>query len=191
MVLSEASTAYLDRANVQNGRLPPFEVAKAHAFQMALLAIGEHLAASPADLFGERVDDSIARHLTLQGGGRPKARAVRKVLAKVKDATWYPGKQPHNMGGRPPVITEHQREEVARVAMEMKRRRVAPTPRRVRARLPAVCVNKETGLPMSDKVIHDIYRTRCFDDTEDDQWQWLSLLSIELLPDESRSRRVD
>ena len=52
--------------------------------------------------------------------------------------------------------------------MDLKRKLVKPTPRNVRARLPNLTKNPETGQHMDDKTIHGIFSTRCYDETEDD-----------------------
>ena len=78
----------------------------------------------------------------------------------------------------------------------LKRQRIAPTPRRVRQKLPALTRNPETGKPMDDKTIHAIFKTRCYDDLEDDPWQYLDSPSQDVLADELKPfaramRKVD
>ena len=72
--------------------------------------------------------------------------------------------------------------------MELKRKLVAPTPRRVRSRLTQLTKNPVTGKPMDDKTTHTIFKTLCYDDEEDDPWQYLpstaqDYLASELLPE--------
>ena len=97
------------------GELPPWEVAKAYAFHVVLGQAAEILDTSPADLVGQRVDEFIAGQLTLKGGGSPCGRAVRKVIARCSDPSWYPGKpnEARKRAGRKPIYSEHQRNEVA------------------------------------------------------------------------------
>jgi hypothetical protein len=173
------------------GRLPPWEVAKAVAYKHVIAHMSEHLGTAVLDLLGERADSFIAKHVVLVGGGHPSARAVRAVLSKCKDTEWYPGKTPVNKGGRPSAITTFQKEEIARVAMDLKRKRVAPTPARVRAVLPRRCLNSETGLPVSDHTIHKVFKTMCFDENEDDPWQWLTSPAQDYLPTEALPLRVN
>ena len=132
------------------------------------------------------MDNFIAAQVNLKGGGHPSGRAIQKVIARCKDPSWYPGKPSYarKTAGRKPVYSEHQMSEVARVAMDLKRKLVAPTPRRVRARLPQVARNPETGVRMSNKKIRLIFQTRCYDETEDDPWQYLPCASQDVLPSE-------
>jgi len=174
------------------GELPPWEVAKAFAFHTVLQKAAEVLGTPAAELVGERVDEFIAKQLTLTGGGTPCARAVRKVIAKCREPSWYPGKPSEKRAGagRPPAFSEHQRQEVARVAMDLKRKLVAPTPRKVRARLPEVSRNPETGSRMCDKTMRTIFTTLCYDEDEDDPWQYLPCASQDMLPSELLPLRV-
>ena len=84
------------------------------------------------------MDEYIAKQVTVKGGGHPLARQIRRVVARCQDPEWYPGKrtEARKGAGAPCSYTAKQKEEVARVAMDLKRQLIAPTPRRVRARLP-------------------------------------------------------
>jgi hypothetical protein len=174
----------------KHGQLPPWEMAKAMAFHTVLHDIGEHLNMPPHELIGQRVDEYIAERLDLKGGGHPTSRAVRKLVRKCADSSWYPGKEPENTGGRPPVYSDHQKAEVARVAMDLKRKLIAPTPRLVRARLPQIARNPSTGMPMSNKAIHSVFTTLCFDEDEDDPWQWLPSPAQDYIPESLKPLRV-
>ncbi len=176
--------------NTRDGYLPPWEVAKAAAYHVALADIAKHLDTPLAELLGEREDAYIAKKLQLKGGGQPSERAVRAMLVRVQDRDWYPGKPQETSGGRPALYTDHAKEEVARVAMDLKRQLVAPTPRRVRARLPARARHPETSRPMSDKTIHGIFASRCYDECEDDPWQFLESPSQDMLPAALKPLRV-
>ena len=142
-----------DSVDVQDGQLPPWEIAKAIAYHTVLHDISANLNCPCHELIGKRVDDYIAEHVLLKGGGHPTARSVRRLVLKCSDPSWFSGKAPVRTGGRPLVYSKHQNAEVARVAMELKRKRVAPCPRQVRARLPSVARNPETLKPMSNKAI--------------------------------------
>ena len=130
----------------------------------------------------------------VKGGGHPCRAAVQKIIAKAKDPAWYPGKPARSSdgdkGGRPPVYSDHQKAEVARVAMEMKRKLKAPTPRRVRARLPQLSRNPDTGKPMSKQTVHRIYKLQCYDEDEDDPWQFLDSIKQDVLPSTTKPLRV-
>lgn len=176
--------------SARRGTLPPWELAKAVAYQEVLRDIEAETGISAAELVGKRVDEYIASKVTLQGGGSPTSRALRKALARVRDPEWYPGKPPAAGAGRPPVYSDHTRQEVARVAMSLKRARVAPTPRRVRARLPGVARNPETGVPMADATLRKIFTSLCYDVDEDDPWQFLTSPAQDALPEELVPRRA-
>ena len=174
------------------GELGAWEVAKAFAFHVVIQNLAVAWDTSASELVGGgRVDAYIAKQLVLKGGGNPSERCIRDVIKRCQEPGWYPGKGTKGCGGgRPPVYTEHQKSEVARVAMELKRSLVAPTPRRVRARLPNASCNPETGEPMSRNTINKIFQTLCYDEKEDDPWQYLHCLSQDVLPAELKPRRV-
>lgn len=165
----------LNPDRTQAGRLPPWEVAKALAFRTVIDSVCAHLDQKAPDLLGKPVDTYIAEQLILVGGGQPTERAVRALVSRSRSSPYYPG-QPRKLGaGRPAVFTEHQKNEVARVAMHLKsgKRPMQPSPARVRAVLPRLIVNPETDQRMSDWSIREIFKTRCYDEDEEDMWQWL------------------
>ena len=57
--------------------------------------------------------------------------------------------------------------------MDLKEKRVRVTPKNVRARLPRLAVNPETGKPMSDWKIRQVFMSRCYDEREDDPWVYM------------------
>ena len=175
-----------------DGELPPWEIAKAFAFYTVLNAAAEQLDIPAADLVGERVDEYIAKQISKQGGGHPAPRQVRRVIARCQDPEWYPGKrtEARKGAGRPPMYSEYQEQEVARVAMDLKRKLIVPTPRRVRCRLERSSRNPETGAPMSKWKVNQIFQMRCYDENEDDPWQWLPCASQDALPEELKPLRV-
>ena len=116
---------------------------------------------------------------------------MQHVVARCQDPDWWPGKPRAQSGGRPPVYSEFRKKKVAEVAMNsLKRQRLAPTPRRVRQKLPGLTRNPQTGKPMDDKTIHAIFKTRCYDDEEDDPWQYLHSPSQDVLAEELKPLRV-
>ena len=88
------------------------------------------------------------------------------------------------------MYSKHQKEEAARVAMELKRGLYQPTPRRVRQRLPQASRNRITNRPMSDSSVIRIFQTKCYDEGEDDPWQYLPCLAQDVLPAEVKPLRV-
>ena len=173
-----------------DGELPPWEIAKAFAFHVVLSDVAKHLGMEPKDLVDGRVGSYIASKVLLKGGGHPTERSIQKTIARCKLPDWYPGKGRCVGAGRPPTYTEHQKAEVARVAMELKRKRIAPTPRRVRQRLPHSSKNPKTGAPMSDSTTRNMFKTLCYDETEDDPWIYLACLSQDTLPSEMLPLRM-
>ena len=182
--------AQFSPASAAEGTLPPWEVAKAFAFDQVIRKMAEFMESPASKLLGEHVDEFIAAQVTLKGGGHPTARAVRKVISKCHDSDWYPGKVQGHSTGRPPVYSHHVKSEVARVAMDLKRKSSAPTPRKVRARLPQLTRNPDTGRPMDKKTVHGIFTTMCYDVSEDDPWQFLESPAQDMLPAEMLPRRV-
>ena len=136
--------------NTPDGYLPPWEIAKAYALHVVIHHMASEQDCPPHEVVGTRVDDFIATKVHMKGGGHPTRRCIQQLVAKCGDPDWYPGKC---AGGerrnRKRVFTERQRCEVARVAMDLKEQLVAPSPRRVRARLLQVSRNPETGQQMS------------------------------------------
>ena len=108
---SSESSANYNPSTTKDGHLAPWEVAKAFAFHEAIEAIAEHLGESASHLLGQRVDEFIASHLTLKGGGNPTPRAVRDTVKRCKEEGWYPGKAVQYTGGRKEIYSDHQKNE--------------------------------------------------------------------------------
>ena len=177
--------------STREGQLPPWEIAKVVAFDVVITQIEGVTGESVAGLLGQRKDEFIAENVLLKGGGRPSARAVRDTIARSKQPGWFPG-QPHTHSpGRPCQITEHQKDGIAHVAMDQKANIQMVSKTTVIARLPRLTINKATGLPISRWTFNRIFATRCFDENEDDPWQFLVEGSQDYLPVELKSRRVD
>ena len=88
------------------GRLPPFEVAKAYAFDVVVGAMEKHMGQSARALLGRDKGEFIAIKLQLQGGGQP-ARQFFQTIKKCKEPAWYPGRTTGERTGRPPIISAH------------------------------------------------------------------------------------
>ena len=65
-----------------------------------------------------------------------------------------------------------------------------PSPALVRAKLPRLAMNRTTGKPISDEFIRAVFKDRCYDETEDDPWQWLPNPSKDYLTDTMKEKRV-
>ena len=171
-----------DPLGTQHGRLPPWEVAKAVAMDLVITDMEKAKQTNCYVLLGSGKVPYIASKLTKVGGGNPSHRAVRAVIANSKDKAWFPGKASDDLGGRPPVISDHVKREVARVAMEDKKNLVAPTPQRCRAKLPRKTINKATRKPISNSTVRRVFKVLCYDEKEDDPWQYLGNSAQEYLP---------
>ena len=60
-------TTSLSPAHTKEGTLPPFEMAKAYAFEQVLQQVQKHLGMPAYQLLGEDKGTFIARHLALHG----------------------------------------------------------------------------------------------------------------------------
>ena len=176
--------------STQNGRIPPFEVAKAFAFHVVLEHMAKHMDRSIPTLVGDEKGSFIAKNLQLKGGGHPSRISVFQTIAKCKNKNWYPGKDMGKSTGRKPDITEYQKSEMARVLMESKRKLVKPTPEVGRAKLPRLSINPATGRAISDWTIYNIMHTMCYDEKEDDPWVYMHSPSKDFLSDAMKKHRL-
>ena len=112
----------LSPGETKKGNLPPFEVAKAVAFEAVIAQMGKHTGKSCWQLLGMGKKEFTAQQLQVVGGGRPTPRAVQKHWTKTKgDDKRVPGQKPNYQGGRPAQITQAQKQAIADKAMELKR----------------------------------------------------------------------
>ena len=180
-----------DPEDTPQGKLPPWEIAKAIAYEQVLNKMEEHLEKTCWQLTGKGKKDFTAEQLTLVGGGKPTGRAVQLLWTKVKeDGDWYPGKKTDQRSGRPPSISDAQKQAIADKAMELKKDLLAPTPERVRILMPRKTINKKSGAPISDFTIRTIFKTLCYDETEDDPWHYLNSPQQDCLTESMKPHRV-
>ena len=100
----------LDPGNTPKGGMPPFEVAKALAFDVVIKEMEEHMEKTCWELFGMSRKEFAASHLQVVGGGNPSARAVQKQWTKAKkDPKWFPGNRNSSNRGRLPSTTFAQK----------------------------------------------------------------------------------
>ena len=177
-------------ADTKVGHLSAFETCKAFAFHVALEAIAKQLERPAYDLLGKRSHVWIADQLTLKGGGSPSERAVQAAVAKCKEGSWRPGQGESKAGGRPPIFSAKQKKAMAAAAMRLKRKILRPTPARVRAKVPRSALNAETGETASNWTIYNIFKTMCYDEAEDDPWQYLPTVTKDYLPEAMKPKRV-
>ena len=115
----------------------------------------------------------MAQEVTKVGGGHPSQKAVSDLLKAIAvDPDWYPGKNidEHPRTGRPADFTPQMKQACANAAMAVKREGWEPTAQAVVERCPTAAINPSTGFPFTDKLFHDVFRTRCFDDGAQEPW---------------------
>ena len=174
----------------KEGTLPPWEVAKTFAFAKVLEKIESVLGEEAHIFLGMAKAEYIASQVHLKGGGSPTPRTIQKTIALCRDPEWYPGKRQGVSTGRPPIYSDHVKYRCAQCAMELKRKSIRPTPRRVRARFPNLTLNPQTSVRMSDTTMQQIFSTLCYDEHEDDPWQYLPCVSQDVLGSELLPKRV-
>ena len=183
----------LDPGKTPQGALPPFEVAKALAYDAVITQMEQHMEKSCWQLLGMSKKEFAAQQLQVVGGGHPTSRGVQKLWTKTKnDPNWFPrkGESSKHPGGRPPSITFAQKQAIAQKAMDLKKDIIAPTPDKIRVLLPKTTINKKTKESMSDFTIREIFKTMCYDEDEDDPWQFLYSLQQDCLTDKMKPPRV-
>ena len=74
--------------SVQHGRLSPWEIAKAAAYNDVISDMEKHLGKSCWQLLGQGKVPYVRTKLLLVGGGHPSERAVRAAFARCKDSSW-------------------------------------------------------------------------------------------------------
>ena len=177
--------------NTPKGKMPPMEVAKTIAFEHVLASIEKHMGKSSWELLGTSRAAFTAGRVNLKGGGHPGERRIKRIWETVKkDPKWFVGKNGKEKKGRPPEITAAQKQAIADKAMELKEDLVAPTPERVRALLPRKTINKARKAPISDFAIRKVFHTMCYDENEDDPWQFMNALQQDALTDNMKPGRV-
>ena len=174
------------QAKTPCGKLAPFEKTKAIAFQKVIGAMEKHLGKSCWQLTGQGQADFTARHLRAQGGGSPSGRAIRKVWAQHKMDGTTSAKGP----GRPPQITQGQKQAIAKKAMGLKKQLVAPTPGRVRISMPRKTINKKTKKPISDRTMQRVFKALCYDEHKDDPWQFRNAPQQDALTERDYPARI-
>ena len=176
--------------------LPPEEVAKALVCRKVLDDIEEHTNMTCWQLTGMSKKDYTASQLVKKGGKKGEkvtGRAVQKHWTKANQkGNWFPTKKPSNKAGagRPPQITPAQKQAIADKAMKLKDDIIAPSPEKIRICLPKKTMNKKTGEAISDWSIRNIFKTMCYDEDEDDPWQYLIALQQDCLTDDRKPPRV-
>ena len=185
------TSSQMKTTKTAQGKLTVFEQTKAVAFQKAIAAMEKHLGKSCWELTGQGKADFTAGHLRVQGGGQPSGRAIKAIWAKVQqDGEWFPGQTPVKQVGRPPQITQDQKQAIAHKAMWLKEELEAPTPQKVRIKMPKKTINKVTKKPISDSSMQRVFKALCYDEREDDPWQYRNAPQQDCLTQEDYPARV-
>ena len=144
------------------GKLSPWSLAKV----WALHAVNDEYDLGLTNL-------AIAAKVKRIGGGCPTEECIRGWrLVFDADPDWYPGKAVpgHKTAGRKKVITAAQENAIAKVAMALKASGAEPTAAAVKARCPKACLNPETGEAFSEKVLYQVFRSKCYDHDPSSPW---------------------
>ena len=100
--------------------MPPFETAKAHAFEVVLRQMEKHMGKSVWELIGEDKGELIAKHLKVKGGGHPSRNAVCQTIARCRSNDWCPGKPGGERTGRKPTVSQAHHLELKQVCLSLK-----------------------------------------------------------------------
>ena len=154
------------------GKLSPQEVEKVLAYKEVIEEMEKHMGKTCWELVGKGKKEFTAQKLSEKGGHSITGRAVQKHWTKAaqkkkKDSDKVDPR------GRPPTISFKQKHAIAQKAMELKKALIAPTPERIRICLPKTTINKATDQSISDWTFHQVFKTMCYDEKEDDPWQYL------------------
>ena len=171
------------------GKLSPHEVEKVWAYKEVIEEMEKHLGKTCWELVGKGKKEFTAQKLSEKGGHSVTGRAVQKhwtkAAQKKKDS-----ETASNPVGRPPTISFKQKQAIAQKAMELKKALIAPTPERIRICLPKTTINKATNKSISDCTFHQVFKTMCYDEKEDDPWQYLPSLEQDCLSADMKPGRV-
>ena len=83
--------------------------------------------------------------------------------------------------GSPSQEGWHDKQAIANKPMGLKWGLLTPTPERGRICMPRKTIDKQTKKPISDKTIHRVFKTFCYDEQESDCWQHRNASSAGLL----------
>ena len=171
------------------GKLSPHEVEKVWAYKEVIEEMEKHLGKTCWELVGKGKKEFTAQKLSEKGGHSVTGRAVQKhwtkAAQKKKDS-----EKASSTAGRPPTISFKQKQAIAQKAMELKKALIAPTPERIRMCLPKTTINKAANKSISDWTFHQVFKTMCYDEKEDDPWQYLPSLEQDCLSADMKPGRV-
>jgi hypothetical protein len=117
--------------------------------------------------------------------GHPSDASISKLRDTFdEDPQWYPGKTEESAAkpGPKPKFTEHKKLAVSRAAMSLKMQGVEPTAAAVVARCPRAATNPDTGKAFDEKLILDVFKTKCYDLDPSNSWGRIQPLSKTAMP---------
>ena len=153
---------------------------------------GLHVMAKNQDV--KMSNDDIAAMVTKVGGGHPCQQAIAQWRKTFDDdPDWYPGKQSEEAQQRGPKrkFTVQKQMAIAKSAMALKAAGEEPTVDAVRARCPTASINPDTGNVFDDKLILEVFRTRCYDKDPNYPWKRQNTLQKSSLPADQIKARYD
>lgn len=163
------------------GKLSPHDVEKVLAYKEVLEEMEEHMGKTCWELVGKGKKEFTAQKLSEKGGLSVTGRAVQMHWTKAAQKKKKDSDKATSTAGRPPSISFKQKQAIAQKAMELKKALIAPTPERIRICLPKTTINKATDQSISDWTFHQVFKTMCYDEKEDDPWQYLPSLQQDCL----------
>ena len=153
---------------------------------------GLHVMAKKLDVKVSNGD--IAAMVTKVGGGHPCQQAIAQWRSIFdEDPDWYPGQQNEEAQKRGPKrkFTVQKQMAIAKSAMALKAAGEEPTVDAVRARCPTASINPDTGNVFDDKLILEVFRTRCYDNDPEHPWKHQNALQKTSLPANQIKARFD
>ena len=114
----------------------------------------------------------IAQSVVKVGGGHPNQQTISTLQAEFLDEFWYPGKRDYTAAKRGPKrqLTGQKLEAISRAAKALKSDCVEPSVPAVIERCPSAAQNPGTKAPFDEKLILNVFKTKCFDDGAEQPW---------------------
>jgi hypothetical protein len=164
----------------KHGQLSPWS--KAQVFGMHIMAKKKGLKITNVEIGAEVWKVGMVN----KKNGHPSEGAISNLRATFdSDPHWYPGKQDENAQkpGPKKKFTEAKQNAVARAAMALKEGGIEPTAATVIARCPNAAINPDTGKAFDEKLVLEVFRTKCYDLDPSRPWARMQPLSKTALPD--------
>ena len=136
----------------------------------------------------EMEDAQLASYVTKVGGGHPLKASIGKWRRRIDvDPEWYPGKTSDvecEKPGPKPLLDERKKRCIAQCAMRLKHiEKKEPSAALVKELCPLATLNPQTGEAFTDKVILEVFKTRCYDEGSNIPWSQEHPLQKTALPD--------